>query len=54
MMMTFYALSKELYSLKQGSRENVAKFGVCLLQQLQIHQSEYPRRIQQEHIEETK
>ena len=26
-VMTFYTLSKELYSLKQGSRENVAKFG---------------------------
>ena len=29
-------------SLKQGSGENVAKFGVCLSQQVQIPQSEYP------------
>ena len=50
----FDALSKELYSLKQGSGENVAEFGVCLLQQVQILQSEYLRRIQQEHIEEMK
>ena len=32
MVMTFNAPSKELYSLKQGSRENVAKFRVCLSQ----------------------
>ena len=44
-VMTFDALSKELYSLKQGSRENVAKFGVHLLQQVQILQSEYLGRI---------
>ena len=54
MMMTFDVLSKELYSLKQGSRENVAEFGVCLLQQVHILQSEYPERIQQEHMEEMK
>ena len=36
MVMMFIALSKELYSFKQGSRENVAEFGVCLLQQVQI------------------
>ena len=31
MMMTFDTLSKELYSLRQGSRENMAKFKVRLL-----------------------
>ena len=50
----FDALSKELYSLKQGSGENVAKFGVHLSQQVQILQSEYVGRIQQEHVEEMK
>ena len=54
MVMTFDTLSKELYSLKQGSGENWVEFGVCLLQQVQILQSEYPGRIQQEHIEEMK
>ena len=54
MVMMFGALSKELFSLKQGSRENVAKFGVHLFQQVQILQSEYPGRIQQEHVEEMK
>ena len=53
-VMIFNTISKELYSLKQGSRENVAEFGVCLLQQVQILQSEYPGRIQQEHVEEMK
>ena len=53
-VMLFDALSKELYSLKQGSRENVAKFGVHLSQQVQILQLEYPGRIQQEHTEEMK
>ena len=52
--MTFDALSKELNFLKQGSGKNVAEFGVCFLQQVQILQSEYPRRIQQEHVEEMK
>ena len=52
--MTFNALSKELYSLKQGPRENMTKFGMQLLQQVQILQSEYPGRIQQEHVEEMK
>ena len=47
-------LSKELYSLKQGSGENVDEFGVCLSQQVQILQWEYPGRIQQEYIEEMK
>ena len=54
MVMMFDTLSKELYSIKQGSRENVAEFGVCLLQQVQILQSEYLGRIQQEHIQEMK
>ena len=40
MLMTFDALSKELYFLKKGSGENVAKSGVHLLQQIQILQSE--------------
>ena len=53
-MMMFDALSKELYSLKQGSRENVANFAVQLLQEVQILQSEYPGRIQQEHMEQMK
>ena len=53
-VMTFDALSKELYSLKQGLSENIAEFGVHLLQQVQILQSEYPRRIQPEHMEEMK
>ena len=51
-VMMFDALSKELYSFKQGSGENVAEFGVCLSQQVQILQSEYPGRIHPEHIEE--
>ena len=51
-MMTFNTLSKEFYSLKQGLGENVAKFRVCLSQQVQILQTEYPSRIQQEHVEE--
>ena len=37
-----------------GSGENVAEFGVHLLQQVQILQSEYPGRIQPEHMEEMK
>ena len=53
-VMTFNTLSKELYSLKQGMGENVAEFGVCLSQQVQILQKEYPGRIQQEHVEEVK
>ena len=51
MVMTFDTL---FYSLKQGSWENVVQFGVHLLQQVQILQLEYPERIQQEHMEETK
>ena len=54
MVMMFDTLSKELYSLKQGSGENVAKFRVHLSQQVQILQSEYLGRIQQEHMEEMK
>ena len=53
-MMTFNALSKELYSLKPGMGENVAEFRVCLSQQVQILQMEYPGRIQQEYVEEVK
>ena len=52
--MKFSALSKELYSLKQGLGENVGERGVCLSQQVKILQSEYPGRIQPEHIEEVK
>ena len=48
------ALTTELYSLKQGSGENVAEYGVQLSQQVQILQLEYPGRIQLEHIEEMK
>ena len=53
-MMTFNVLSKEPYSPKQGMGENVAEFGVCLSQQVQILQMEYPSRIQQELVEEVK
>ena len=53
-VMTFDALSKELYSLKKGSGENVATFWVHLSQQVQILQLDYPGRIQLEHIEEMK
>ena len=53
-MMMFDTLSMELYSLKQGSGKNVAEFSMHLLQQVQILQSEYPGRIQQEHMEEMK
>ena len=53
-VMTFNILSKELYSLKQEFRENVTEFWVHLSQQVQILQSEYPGRIQQEHVEELK
>ena len=53
-IMMFDGLSKELYSLKQALRKNVAAFGVHLLQQVQILQSECPGRIQPEHLEEMK
>ena len=52
MVMMFDALCKELYSLKQGSGENVAKCGMHLSPQVLILQSEYPGMIQQEHVEE--
>ena len=52
--MTFDALNKGLYPLKQGSGGNVAEFGVCLSQQVQILQSDYPGRIQLEQVEEMK
>ena len=54
MVMTFDALSKELCSLRQTQGENVAEFGVHMSQQVYILQSEYPRRIQQDHVEEMK
>ena len=53
-IMMFDTLSKELYSLKQRSSENVAEFRVHLLQQIQILHSEYPGQIQPEHMEEMK
>ena len=52
MVMMFDPLRKELYSLKQGSWENVAEFRVHLSQQVQILKSEYLGRIQQEQMEE--
>ena len=39
-IMMFDALSKELYSLKQGLGEKVAEFGVCLSQQIQVLQNQ--------------
>ena len=51
-MMTFNAVSKELYSVKQGMGEKMAEFVVHLFQQIQILQMKYPSRIQQEHMEE--
>ena len=53
-IMMFDALSKELYSLKQGLSKNVAELGVHLSQQVQIHQSEYPGGIHLEYWEEMK
>ena len=53
-VVTFDALSKECHSLRQGTGGNVAKFGVCLSQQVQILQTEYPSRIQQNHVDEVK
>ena len=41
MVMTFDALSKELYSLRQASGENVAEFGVHLSQEVQILATSY-------------
>ena len=54
MVMTLDALGKEVYSLKQGSGENVAVFRVHLSQQVQILQSKYLGTIQQEHGDEMK
>ena len=53
-IMTFNALSKELYLLKQGMGENMAEFRLHLSQQVQILQMEYPSKIQQENVEEVK
>ena len=53
-IMMFNAISKELYSIKQGLGENVAEYGVHLSQQVQILQSEYPGKIQPKHMEEMK
>ena len=53
-VMTFDALRKELYSIKQGLRENVAEYRVLLLQQFQIIKSEYMGRIWPERVEEMK
>ena len=53
-VMGFDALSKELYPLKQGLGENVAEFQIHPSQQVQILQTEYLSRIQQEHVEEMK
>ena len=53
-VMTFDTLSKKLYSLKQRMGENMTKFGVHLSQQVQILQTEYTGRIEQDHVEEVK
>ena len=53
-VIAFDTLSKVLYSLKQGMGENMAEFGGCLSQQVQILYMEYPGRIQQGHVEEVK
>ena len=53
-VMMFNSLSKELYSIKQGSGDNVAKFQVHLSWQVQILQLEYLERIQPEHVDEMK
>ena len=53
-VMSFDALSKELHSSEQGMGENMAECRVCLSQQVQVLQMEYPGRIQQEHVEEVK
>ena len=47
-VMTFNALSKELYSLKQGLGKKVVELAVHLLQQVQILQLKYSGRIQPE------
>ena len=53
-IMMFDTLNKELYSLKHGSGENVAEFGVYLSLQFQILQSKYLGSIQPEHMDEMK
>ena len=53
-IMAFNTLSKELYSLKQGLGEEIAEFGVCLSQQVQILQLEYTGKIWPEHMVEMK
>ena len=53
-MMTFDALSKGALFPQAGNGENVAKFRICLSQKVQIFKTEYPSRIQQEHVEEVK
>ena len=53
-IMTFDSLNNELFSLKQRSGKNMAEFGMHLSEQVQIHQLEYPGRIQPEHMEEMK
>ena len=47
-------LVRSSFPSRQGSGENVAKFGVHLSQQVQMLQSEHLGRIQLEHIEEMK
>ena len=54
MVMTFDTFSKELYSLKQISGDNVAEIRVHLSQQVKILQLEYLGRIKQGHVEEMK
>ena len=53
-VMIFNTLSKDLYTVKQGIGENMTELRVCLSQQVQILQMEYPGRIQQVHVEEVK
>ena len=53
-LMMFDTLSTELFSLKQGSGQNMAEFRVHLLQWVQILQMEYPGQVQPEHVEEMK
>ena len=50
-VMMFDTLSKKLYSLKQGSGQNVAECRVHMSQQVQILQPDYLGGIQPEHIE---
>ena len=50
----FHSLQGFLGDLARSLGENVAEVMVHLLQQVQILQLEYPRRIQPEHVEEMK